>query len=271
MTRPRIHVSRDHNAVVLQWRPDGPRYVATPTALDQLDELHAGAVLTADEWIELQGHHPANAAAASSSSAPAPADPGPWAPSDEQDQAVLVVTLEDAAALLGVPAPTATPAVDVRPIYSERAALVAYLAAHFPAVVSRNDPECPEYDVLYVDASAELGAEAGQLTWHIHPDDLEHLMAHVRRVEPTDARAQWDGHTTEEKYRRVAKLIRRALIRRAMMAHRYATGRVQRTPDVVAQMASQTGVSLEDAGANLRANTRQLVDVDEHQADASTD
>lgn len=84
-------------------------------------------------------------------------------------------------------------------LYRERAHLVALVAAMYPAVLSYSDPDEPEWPVLYV------RSPAGQLSWHINKDDLD-LFSHVPVVDPDDARAQWDTHTTEEKYRRVAEL-----------------------------------------------------------------
>lgn len=75
--------------------------------------------------------------------------------------------------------------------YRERAQLLALLAAIYPSHM-QPDPAEPDWPVLY------LALTTGQATWHIAPDDLE-LFGHVRR----DLREAWDGHTTEEKYRRV--------------------------------------------------------------------
>src|SRR5690606_39189045 len=46
---------------------------------------------------------------------------------------------------------------------------------------------------------------AGQLTWHLAPNDLD-LFPHVPVVAPDHPRARWDGHTTPEKYRRLDAL-----------------------------------------------------------------
>ena len=81
-------------------------------------------------------------------------------------------------------------------VYRERAALAAVLAARWPAV--RTPPDDEGYSVLYVDSPA------GQLSWHIHQDDAD-LLRHVARTGlPPDQ--IWDGHSTAEKYRRVASL-----------------------------------------------------------------
>lgn len=88
--------------------------------------------------------------------------------------------------------------------YRERAHLLAWLATHYPAVTTpAPDVDEPGWQLLY------LTAPTGQLSWHIAPRDAE-LLAHVERVEPDDPRAQWDGHTTEEKYERIRQLPARA-------------------------------------------------------------
>jgi hypothetical protein len=76
--------------------------------------------------------------------------------------------------------------------YRERAQLLALLAAIYPSHM-QPDPSEPDWPVLY------LALSTGQATWHIAPDDLA-LFGHVRR----DLREVWDGHTTAEKYERVA-------------------------------------------------------------------
>lgn len=82
-------------------------------------------------------------------------------------------------------------------VYRERAALVALLAAQYPAViVSDGDPQTPGWSLIYVDTPH------GQMSWHLSPDDLD-LFAHVPTV---DDGPTWDGHTTEEKYQRLAAL-----------------------------------------------------------------
>lgn len=88
---------------------------------------------------------------------------------------------------------------DCRPVYRERAALVAFLAAVADDAHISADPLEPDWPVVCIHTGA------GQLTWHIAMEDMD-LMAHVRR-----APADWDGHGTEEKYRRLAKLTEAAV------------------------------------------------------------
>lgn len=86
--------------------------------------------------------------------------------------------------------------------YRERAQLLALLAATFGpefAHISESDPGAPGWPVL------TLELPSGQVSWHIAPDDVE-LFSHVRPT--TEADRAWDGHSTGEKYRRVAKLAK---------------------------------------------------------------
>lgn len=101
--------------------------------------------------------------------------------------------------VLPLRAELATAQRTARAAYRERAHLVAFLSSLYPSVLCANDPDAEGYPVLYVDTIA------GQMTWHIHPDDLL-LFKHVRWVEPDYPHAQWDGHTTDQKYQRLDRL-----------------------------------------------------------------
>jgi hypothetical protein len=84
--------------------------------------------------------------------------------------------------------------------YRERAELVAWLAAIHPAVLApAPDIDEPGWQIIY------LHADGQQLSWHIHPRDAE-LFRHVDQIPADDPRAQWDGHTTVEKYERIHAL-----------------------------------------------------------------
>ncbi|MFG1683531.1 helix-turn-helix domain-containing protein [Nonomuraea sp. NPDC049269] len=85
--------------------------------------------------------------------------------------------------------------------YRERAYLVAHLAAQYFSAITYNDPNEPDWPVIYIETPA------GQLSWHLSPDDLD-LFDHVLRVTPDSI--TWDGHSTEEKYQRLAKLTAKA-------------------------------------------------------------
>jgi hypothetical protein len=85
--------------------------------------------------------------------------------------------------------------------YRERAQLLAWLAALHPAVRTlAPDVDEPGWQILYLNPTT-----GGQMSWHIAPRDAE-LLAHVQQVQTDDERAQWDGHTTEAKYQRIAAL-----------------------------------------------------------------
>ncbi|MCX4827151.1 hypothetical protein OG746_26845 [Streptomyces sp. NBC_01016] len=79
--------------------------------------------------------------------------------------------------------------------YRERAHLVALLAAMTPGAVIAPAPDVdePGWQIAYL----TIGGR--QASWHIAPRDA-YLFAAVEYVEADDPRAQWDGHTTEEKY-----------------------------------------------------------------------
>ncbi|WP_237310421.1 hypothetical protein [Streptomyces sp. AMCC400023] len=93
--------------------------------------------------------------------------------------------------------------------YRERAHLLAWLAARYEAVLApAPDVEEPGWQILY------LYATAWQMSWHIAPRDAE-LFDHVERVTADHPRAQWDGHTTEQKYAHMRNYVR-ALHRSAL-------------------------------------------------------
>lgn len=88
--------------------------------------------------------------------------------------------------------------VQIDAVYSERNRLVAALAHLFGNAAWRGlDPESPDFTVVYIDLPT------GQVSWHI-PD------AEMTAFPPLPLRAPtgWDGHGTDEKYRRLAALRR---------------------------------------------------------------
>lgn len=83
--------------------------------------------------------------------------------------------------------------------YTERNRLVALLAALFPSSLERHPEEDTEWDpewrwICFIDLPT------GSASWYI-PDRELSLFDHV----PRNQGRTWDGHTTEEKYRRVAR------------------------------------------------------------------
>ena len=89
----------------------------------------------------------------------------------------------------------------LRAVYRERAHLLAFIASLFPSHIGYTDPSEPDWAVLIIETPA------GQLSWHIAPDDLE-LFTHVSTT--SSMCRSWDGHSTDEKYRRVRALTKSA-------------------------------------------------------------
>ncbi|MFE2407059.1 hypothetical protein ACFXDE_01810 [Kitasatospora sp. NPDC059408] len=84
--------------------------------------------------------------------------------------------------------------------YRERAHLTAWLATIHPAVITpATDIDEPGWQILYITAGGR------QFSWHIAPRDAD-LYGHVEHVAADDPRAQWDGHTTAEKYEAIRQL-----------------------------------------------------------------
>jgi hypothetical protein len=91
---------------------------------------------------------------------------------------------------------------ELRRAYEDRAVLLAVLAAIYPARLCANDPEWPDWPVLYIDIPT------GQVSWHINPDDT-HLFRHAHHIAPNAPGAPvWDGHTREERNDRLTALVR---------------------------------------------------------------
>lgn len=83
--------------------------------------------------------------------------------------------------------------------YRERAQLVAYLAACYRSVIMHDaDLDAPGWSVIFIDTPS------GQMSWHLHENDLD-LFRHVPKI-LRHVPGPWDGHTADEKYRRLAEL-----------------------------------------------------------------
>ncbi|MEX5636528.1 hypothetical protein [Parafrankia sp. FMc2] len=91
-----------------------------------------------------------------------------------------------------VSAPSASDLLDAA--YRERAQLVSYLARVFEAHWAIDESE-PEWPVICIHTPA------GQLCWHVDRADMN-LFPSGLENQPSD----WDGHSTEEKYARLAQL-----------------------------------------------------------------
>lgn len=82
-------------------------------------------------------------------------------------------------------------------VYTDRAHLVAVLAADYPSVrIPAPDVEEPGWWIVYIYFLSQ------QLSWHIAPPDM-HLFVNVPVVSVDDWRAKWDGHTTAQKHTRI--------------------------------------------------------------------
>ena len=86
--------------------------------------------------------------------------------------------------------------------YWERNQLVAYLASEYESHMVRHPDSDKEWedDWRWIVC---IHTPAGQMTWHIHDSECTKPFGFLL-VEP-DAE-HWDGHTTEEKYARLAAL-----------------------------------------------------------------
>lgn len=84
--------------------------------------------------------------------------------------------------------------------YAERNQLVALLASAFPAGIKRTAIEgwdAEWHNCVYIDLPG-----GRQASWHYHDREAA-LFAHL----PPYA-GEWDGHTTDEKYARIAELTK---------------------------------------------------------------
>jgi hypothetical protein len=84
--------------------------------------------------------------------------------------------------------------------YAERNKLVALISKLFSASLERH-PENEEWEddwrwIVFIDLPT------GQVSWHIHDSELN-MFDHL----PRNAGRKWDGHTTDEKYERVRKML----------------------------------------------------------------
>lgn len=92
--------------------------------------------------------------------------------------------------------------------YWERNQLVAALSKLFPSFLTKHPETDKEWEsdwrtiVVINLPSREDFAKGGQLTWHIHDSEIA-MFDHLEYVN----HFEWDGHTTEEKYRRLRKMI----------------------------------------------------------------
>lgn len=82
-------------------------------------------------------------------------------------------------------------------VYRERSQIIAALSKVFPAwIASVDDPE-PNFN-----SAVYISLPTGQVSWHIRDDERDEFFTHLARQEEYG----WDGHDTEEKYRRLNEL-----------------------------------------------------------------
>jgi hypothetical protein len=83
--------------------------------------------------------------------------------------------------------------------YAERNQLVAFLSHCYPSHLMRHDYNDATWDRDWVWIVC-INSPKGQMTWHIHKDELP-LFDHLQQ-----RNNDWDGHSTEEKYARLSML-----------------------------------------------------------------
>lgn len=84
-------------------------------------------------------------------------------------------------------------------LYTERAHLVAALSKIYPSCWIR-DANNPEWPVCVIVIPQPMGASV-QVSWHIAQKDRELFQHLLMRFD-----VEWDGHSTQEKYRRLDQL-----------------------------------------------------------------
>lgn len=93
--------------------------------------------------------------------------------------------------------------------YLERNRLVCFLSKIFPSYRGLHETTNSKWDKQWMNI-IYIETPKGQLSWHIHQSLLpmfEHLELRGTMLGPN-----WDGHTTEEKYQRLASLTKNDLI-----------------------------------------------------------
>jgi hypothetical protein len=99
--------------------------------------------------------------------------------------------------------------------YWERNQLVAALSKIYPAWLSRHQEEDTDWEddwrwIVFIEIPTKELEMSGfdvkhkrQLSWHIHDTHFQYF-SHLS-VKPNT----WDGHTTDEKYRRLSRIVKR--------------------------------------------------------------
>lgn len=119
--------------------------------------------------------------------------------------------------------------------YAERNKLVAFLASCYPSGTRKTAIEGwdPQWNgCVFIDTPA------GQMSWHYHEREA-HLFAGLPPYEKP-----WDGHTTPEKYERLARLTKYVGTERAVL-------------DAASELnRAQMGLALDAAGYSFDPATR---------------
>jgi hypothetical protein len=84
--------------------------------------------------------------------------------------------------------------------YSERNKLVAVLSKLFPSYLAKHEESDKTWDDDWR-TIVVIEAPTGQCSWHIHDDETS-LFKHLEYKDDY----VWDGHTTEEKYKRILNM-----------------------------------------------------------------
>jgi len=84
--------------------------------------------------------------------------------------------------------------------YWERNQLVAALSKLYPSWIGWHEGDNDDWDPEWKNVIYIL-LPTGQVSWHIHESELSSF-SHLKKTHGP----HWDGHTTEEKYRRLAAL-----------------------------------------------------------------
>ena len=84
--------------------------------------------------------------------------------------------------------------------YSERNKLVAALSKVFPSWLETHPAEDKKWSKDWR-TIVFIHSPVGQLSWHLHFSEAE-MFSHLEHREGNS----WDGHTTKEKYERLASL-----------------------------------------------------------------
>ena len=107
----------------------------------------------------------------------------------------------DASASCIADAPKSVSQEQLDAVYKERNALVCALSKVFPSYLMEHPKDDASWDPEWRTIVCINGPN-GQMTWHIHSSELRDFERHLPWSDVND----WDGHTTEEKYRRLANI-----------------------------------------------------------------